>query len=196
MRPTNVTASILCKAYGRAKKLEKAFEVLELIESRHGEKPNCVVYTCLIQACVQNAQVNRGWDLFHRMIQSGLEPDAVTFGALIHGCVYSNRFDLAMGLVRRAYCVDEDGCSTAVASGGKVVHLQPEVMKVLSAALTRKMQTKFLEELTALLARNPPPKDSEADGCGEKNPRPAGGRSPQKRKQERTEAANNRFVSN
>lgn len=153
VRPTNVTASILCKSYGRAKKLDKAFEVLELMESEYGEKPNCVVYTCLIQACVRNGQVKRGWDLFHTMIQNGLQPDAVTFGALIHGCIYNNKFDMAMQLVRKAYCINEDGAPFGE-KGGTVVNLQPEVMKVLSTALARKKETKLSEQLNAVLARN------------------------------------------
>merc|ERR550514_2654053 len=118
VRPTNVTASILCKTYGRAKKLDKAFEVLELMETRYGEKPNLVAYTCLIQACVQNSQVKRGWDLFHSMLRSGVQPDAVTFGTLIHGCIYGNKFDMAMSLVRRAYCL-KDHHNNSSPSGGK-----------------------------------------------------------------------------
>merc|ERR1719316_1959713 len=88
--------------------LDKAVELMSLMESGYDEKPNLYVYTCLIQACVQNMQVKRGWDLFFSMQDKGIEPDAVTYGTLIHGCVYANKFDLAMTLVKRAYDVESD----------------------------------------------------------------------------------------
>merc|ERR1719324_929254 len=67
VKPSNVTFSILVKMYGKAKMLDKAAEIMDLMEHEYKEKPNLFVYTCLIQACVQNMQVKRGWELFHAM---------------------------------------------------------------------------------------------------------------------------------
>jgi len=149
VRPSNVTCSILVKMYGKAKMLDKAIGVLELMEKEYKEKPNLHVFTCLIQACVQNMQVKRGWDLFHQMQDSGIEPDGVTFGTLIHGCVYANKFDNAMTLVKRAYCQDGE-------KGGdeKIVPLQAEVLNALRCALSRKSRQEQVDDLDALMSKH------------------------------------------
>merc|ERR1719463_45398 len=132
VKPSNVTFSILVKMYGKAKMLDKAAEIMDLMEVEYKEKPNLFVYTCLIQACVQNMQVKRGWDLFHSMQEKNIEPDAVTYGTLIHGCVYANKFDLAVELVKRAYNVDvvadRSSSRKPLQKTGKIMQLQPEVL--------------------------------------------------------------------
>jgi pentatricopeptide repeat protein len=116
------------------------------------------VYTCLIQACVQNMQVKRGWDLFYAMQDKGIEPDAVTYGTLIHGCVYANKFDLAMTLVKRAYGVEsaEDRSPKRMPSQKteKSVQLQPEVLNALLSALNRKGKSDQSAELESLMNTN------------------------------------------
>merc|ERR1719277_1598994 len=92
--PSHVTTSIMVKLYGKMKMLDKAIAVNDLVESRYGQKPNLYVYTCLIQACVQNKQVRRSWEIFEQMLRSGIEPDAITYGTSVHGCIYFNRFEL------------------------------------------------------------------------------------------------------
>jgi pentatricopeptide repeat protein len=151
VRPSNVTCSILVKMYGKAKMLDKAIGILELMEKEYSEKPNLHVYTCLIQACVQNMQVKRGWELFHEMQDSGVEPDGVTYGTLIHGCVYGNKFDCAMTLVKRAYCEDTVSLKT---SHDKIVSLQPEVLNALRSALSRKSRQQQVDELDALMSKH------------------------------------------
>lgn len=160
VRPSNVTCSILVKMYGKAKMLDKATAVMELMENEYKEQPNLYVYTCLIQACVQNMQVKRGWDLFHDMPEKGIEPDGVTYGTLIHGCVYANKFDLAMTLVKRAYLVADQGAMSPTAKGrrqpapDKVVPLQPEVLNALLSALNRKGKSDQAQELEDLMTNN------------------------------------------
>jgi pentatricopeptide repeat protein len=148
VRPSNVTFSILVKMYGRAKMLDKAIGILDLMQQEYQEKPNLHVYTCLIQACVQNMQVKRGWDLFHQMQDSGVEPDGVTYGTLIHGCVYGNKFDCAMQLVKRAYGEDTEKHTD------RMVPLQPEVVGALRCALSRKSRQEQMDELDALISRH------------------------------------------
>merc|ERR1719191_1248690 len=161
VKPSNVTFSILVKMYGKAKMLDKATEIMDLMENDYKEKPNLFVYTCLIQACVQNMQVKRGWDLFHTMQEKGIEPDAVTYGTLIHGCVYANKFDLAMTLVKRAYNVeskesagDRSPKRRPAQKSEKSVQLQPEVLNALLSALNRKGKTDQAGELESLMEAN------------------------------------------
>lgn len=110
--PTHVTTSILVKMYGKAKMLDKAIEVSRMAEEEYGVKPNLHVFTCLIQACVRNSQIRSSWEVFNAMLREGVVPDAITYGSVIHGCVYQNKFEQAMELVRHAYALPApDGCS-------------------------------------------------------------------------------------
>jgi len=169
VKPSNVTFSILVKMYGKAKMLDKAAEIMDLMEVEYKEKPNLFVYTCLIQACVQNMQVKRGWDLFHSMQEKGIEPDAVTYGTLIHGCVYANKFDLAMTLVKRAYNLeikdsagDRSPKRKQTQKSEKSVQLQPEVLNALLSALNRKGKTDQAGELESLMKANTVSVDTRA----------------------------------
>eukprot|EP00449_Zooxanthella_nutricula_P000995 CAMPEP_0198511766 /NCGR_PEP_ID=MMETSP1462-20131121/15015_1 /TAXON_ID=1333877 /ORGANISM="Brandtodinium nutriculum, Strain RCC3387" /LENGTH=920 /DNA_ID=CAMNT_0044241149 /DNA_START=77 /DNA_END=2836 /DNA_ORIENTATION=- len=103
VRPTQVTASILVKMYGRAQEVDKALEVVERIKKDYGMTPNLHVYTCMIQACGRNQHVRRSWRVFGQMLLSGVVPDAIVFGTVIHGCIYQSRVDQALALVRYAY---------------------------------------------------------------------------------------------
>lgn len=158
MRPTNVTISILVKMYGRARLLEKAVTTVERMEGEYGEAPNLFVYTCLIQAFAQNGQVRRSWEVFGDMLRSGVEPDGVTFGTLIHGCVYLNKFDHAMCVVRQAYLKTGLPGSESVDFGfqhlrqKRVIPLQAEVLNTLLASLRRKRLAGSIAELEAIMA--------------------------------------------
>merc|ERR1719313_3214554 len=158
--PTPVTSSIMVKMYGKAKMLDKAVALSELLEKEYGQKPNIYVYTCLIQACVQNKQVRRSWETFNKMINAGVEPDAITYGTVIHGCVYLNKFTYAMSLVRHAYRrplppgADPETPFVATAPLKQSVPLQAEVLQMLLAALQRKEQGTLAAELEHIMAEN------------------------------------------
>jgi len=103
MMPTSVTTAILVKMYGRAQLPDKAAAVFDFIEYECGEKPDLFAYTCFIEACVQNRQVRRSWEVFDRMLRAGLVPDALAYTTAIHGCLQVCAFDHAMSLIRHAY---------------------------------------------------------------------------------------------
>lgn len=164
MAPTHVTASILVKMYGRAKQLDKAIMVSEMIEQEYGIMPNLYVYTCLIQACMQNRQLRKSLELFNRMLRSGIMPDAITYSTIIHGCVYHNRFEQAMSLVRHAYMLLAP--NTLLRSPNSLfyfekapvarpVHLQQEALRVLLAALQRKELQELVGELELIMQQQP-----------------------------------------
>jgi pentatricopeptide repeat protein len=168
--PSNVTSSILIKMYGRAGLLDKAVEMCEIIRREYGVAPNLHVHTCLIQACVQNKQLQRAWDMFNAMLRSGVVPDAITYGAVIHGCIYQNKLEPAMVLVRHAYMLEEPLSSSSTPGGGgggrspsamatleagamgRPVMLQTEVLHTLSSALRRRDRSACVAELEAILA--------------------------------------------
>merc|ERR1719387_70200 len=66
--PTNYTLSILVKLMGRSRRLNQAFSIIDELCSTHGFHPNIQVYTCLIQACIQNRQMDRALALHDKMI--------------------------------------------------------------------------------------------------------------------------------
>eukprot|EP00746_Dinoflagellata_sp_MGD_P122079 gnl/MRDRNA2_/MRDRNA2_57062_c0_seq1.p1 gnl/MRDRNA2_/MRDRNA2_57062_c0~~gnl/MRDRNA2_/MRDRNA2_57062_c0_seq1.p1 ORF type:complete len:840 (-),score=167.22 gnl/MRDRNA2_/MRDRNA2_57062_c0_seq1:10-2529(-) len=165
MRPSNVTYSILMKMYGKAKCLDKAFGILDMLKKQNSEPPNLWVYTCLIQACVQNMQIKRACDVFHDMENEGIEPDSVAYGALIHGCVYTNRFDLAMSYLRRAYLVERSPSRPQTGASPKtVVNLQPEVLNALLSALHRKGKGEQSAEIELLMQKHGIPVDNKTHG--------------------------------
>merc|ERR1719421_2479164 len=52
--PSNYTLSIMVKLLGRARRLDEVFALVEELSQANGFNPNVQVYTCLVQACVQN----------------------------------------------------------------------------------------------------------------------------------------------
>merc|ERR1719491_2892877 len=150
LAPTQVTISILVKMYGKAKMLDKAIALGRLVEHEYGMTPNLHVFTCLIQACVRNRQIRKSWEVFGNLLRSGVAPDAITYGTLVHGCIYNNRFDQAMAFLRHAYGlttssilmqslalgnVDTGGASAWMQKVGQAVRLQQDVLKMLMAAI-------------------------------------------------------------
>merc|ERR1719487_1654217 len=59
VRPSNFTLCTLVKLLGRARRLSQAFAVVEELSTKNGLKPNIQVFTCLIQACIHNRQLQQ-----------------------------------------------------------------------------------------------------------------------------------------
>merc|ERR1719478_1529610 len=66
--PSNFTLSILVKLLGRSRRLNQAFTMVETICKENGFRPNIFVYTCLIQACIQNRQLGRAITLHDQIM--------------------------------------------------------------------------------------------------------------------------------
>ncbi|EER16452.1 pentatricopeptide repeat-containing protein, putative, partial [Perkinsus marinus ATCC 50983] len=102
--PSNYTLSILVKLLGRARRLLEAFNMVEDLSTAYGFRANVHVYTCLIQACVHNKQLQRAMKLHDAMIQEyRVDPDQKTYAVLARGCIYSNQLEMAAKVVRCAY---------------------------------------------------------------------------------------------
>merc|ERR1719473_1047780 len=77
--PSNHSASILIKLYGRCKDLDAAFRVINEMPRKYGFRANAAVYTCLMSACIGNGQLERALELRSRMVDEGIYPDERTY---------------------------------------------------------------------------------------------------------------------
>jgi pentatricopeptide repeat protein len=102
--PSNYTLSILVKLLGRARRLNQAFTMVETICKEHGFRPNIQVYTCLIQACIQNRQLGRAIALHDEILnEGGCAPDQKTYSVIVRGCVQAGALEKAVEVIRCAY---------------------------------------------------------------------------------------------
>merc|ERR1719188_2608122 len=69
--PSNHSASILIKLYGRCRDVQAAFRVMEDLPRKYGFKPNAAVYPCLMATCTANGRLDLALDLRTRMAQAG-----------------------------------------------------------------------------------------------------------------------------
>merc|ERR1719161_1358125 len=138
--PSNFTLCTLVKLLGRARRLTQAFAMVEELSKNGGLKPNIQVFTCLIQACIHNRQLQRALDLHDEVIAAKCEPDQKIYTVLARGCVQGGNLGKAVELVRCAYCMSGHGFKQPSRSYG--------------------VETKVLEELVMKLNQGGP---SEAE---------------------------------
>merc|ERR1719454_2019192 len=101
--PSNFTLSILVKLLGRVRRLNQAFTLLEDMSAKHKFKPNVQVYTCLMQACVQNRKLDRALALHDQMVLADCPPDEKLYTGLARGCLQLHAPQKAADVVRTAY---------------------------------------------------------------------------------------------
>jgi len=102
--PSNYTLSILVKLLGRARRLKQAFALVEDLCGAYNIRLNVQVYTCLIQACLQNQKIDRALAVHDEMVQGlGREPDCKAYSVLLSGCLRAQALDEAMRVALCAY---------------------------------------------------------------------------------------------
>jgi len=102
VNPSNFTLSVLVKLCSRAKRLDRAFEMVQEITSKYSFRPNVHVYTNLIQACIQNKELWRAFEVLERLIKESIRPDVRTYSLLLRACVSCGQAQEAAGLMRAA----------------------------------------------------------------------------------------------
>merc|ERR1719313_64480 len=107
--PSNFTLCTLVKLLGRSRRLDQAFAIVEELKEKNGLRPNIQVFTCLIQACIHNRQLQRALELHDEIITAKCEPDQKTYTVLARGCVQGGNLSKAIEVVRCAYCVSGHG---------------------------------------------------------------------------------------
>jgi len=101
---SNYTLSIICKLFGRARRLQEAFSAVESISTSNGFRPNIEVYTSLMQACFHNRQCQRALSLHDEIVSEGYCcPDEKTYTVIVRGCLHSKVIDKAIDIVRCAF---------------------------------------------------------------------------------------------
>merc|ERR1719453_2971586 len=116
VHPSNFTLSILVKLLGRVRRLNQAFTLVEDLSAKHKFKPNVQVYTCLMQACIQNRKLDRALALHDQMVQAGCPPDEKLYTGLARGCLQLHAPHKAVDVVRTAYQLP--GATLAVSKKG------------------------------------------------------------------------------
>jgi len=100
--PSNYSASILIKLYGRCKDLDAAFRVINDMPKKYGFRPNNAVYTCLMSACIANGALDDAMDLRTRMVNENVYPDERTYSTLLRGALRASSVDYCLTLVNSA----------------------------------------------------------------------------------------------
>merc|ERR1719335_435229 len=100
--PSNFTLSLLVKLMNRARRLDRAFSIVEEISKKYRFHPNVHVYTNLIQGCASNQQLARGMSVLEQMIQERIVPDSRTYSILVRSSISKGLFDQAVGLLKGA----------------------------------------------------------------------------------------------
>jgi pentatricopeptide repeat protein len=133
--PSNYTLSIICKLLGRSRRLEQAFSLVESISKEHGFTPNIHVYTCLIQACFHNRQINRAFTLHDEMVRQGVLPDEKMYTSMTKGCLQAGLSEKAAAVVRCAYQMPCPG--GLLVAKGEPQGVESKCLKEVISALRR-----------------------------------------------------------
>jgi len=100
--PSNHSASIMIKLYGRCKDLDAAFRIINEMPRKYGFRPNNAVYTCLMSACISNGCTEKAMELRLRMVDEGIQPDDRTYSTLLRGALRASSVEQCVLLVNAA----------------------------------------------------------------------------------------------
>ncbi|CAO2818861.1 unnamed protein product [Amaranthus hypochondriacus] len=81
-------ASSLVDMYARCGKLENSFKVFNFVKDK-----DIVLWTCMIHASGMHGRGRKAMELFHKMEMENIQPDHVTFLALLYACSHSGMID-------------------------------------------------------------------------------------------------------
>jgi len=73
VEPTEITANILMNGFGRAKNLEKCFEIFSAFKAKLGNM-SPVSYNMLMSCCIMNRRPDRAVQIMEEMQKSGVQP--------------------------------------------------------------------------------------------------------------------------
>mmetsp|Transcript_11565 Transcript_11565/g.32548 ORF Transcript_11565/g.32548 Transcript_11565/m.32548 type:complete len:1085 (-) Transcript_11565:249-3503(-) len=164
VKPSNHSASILIKLYGRCCDLDAAFRVMNEMPQKYGFRPNAAVYTCLMSSCIGNSRMDLAMNLRKRMIEDDISLDEKTYSTLLRGALRSSSVESCVVLI-----------NAALDQGGRRLLDEELVQGALSLVQRRRLWDERGRELFARLreagvAVRPP---ADAHACPA---RPHGGR--------------------
>jgi len=112
--PSNHSASILIKLYGRCKDMNAAFRVVNEMPQKYGFRANGAVYTCLMSACISNGRLDQAMELRVRMEKEGMYCDEKTYSTLLRGALKAGSVEQCVTLLNAA--LDQKGNRGSVRS--------------------------------------------------------------------------------
>lgn len=74
--------------------LDRAFKLLDKMKQRR-ERPDEILYNCLIDVCIRLRDINRAVAVFNEMQMANVSPSSVTYGILIKAYGRANQLDNA-----------------------------------------------------------------------------------------------------
>jgi len=98
--PSNFTLSILVKLMNRARRVDRAFSIVDEVTKKYKFSPNVHVYNNLIQACASNQQLDRAFEVMKEMKMKRVAPDSRSYSILLRGSLYKGLFQQAAGILR------------------------------------------------------------------------------------------------
>lgn len=102
IRPSNYTLTVLVRILGHARRIERAFEVVDTVTRKGHFRANSHVCCALVNACLQGRDVQRAREVFEQMVRDRIPPDTKTTQALVRALLAANQTPQAAGLLRTA----------------------------------------------------------------------------------------------
>eukprot|EP00177_Eucheuma_denticulatum_P002376 GFKZ01004260.1.p1 GENE.GFKZ01004260.1~~GFKZ01004260.1.p1 ORF type:complete len:656 (-),score=50.99 GFKZ01004260.1:383-2350(-) len=99
--PNLVTFTVLIGMCANAKQPERAFQLFSEIKHWNIRRANVVTYTALIEACAKAGWPQRAEMVMAAMMENGIRPNEISYGALMDGWTRCGRIDKAFEIIDR-----------------------------------------------------------------------------------------------
>jgi len=91
----HIVYTALISAHCRNGVMANAEALLEEMQQEEGCSPNKMTYSSIVKGHCNRGDLTAALQMFHRMLECGIEADAVIFNTLLDGCVQQANFQLA-----------------------------------------------------------------------------------------------------
>lgn len=143
--PSNHSASILIKLYGRIHDVDAAFRVLDELPLRYSFRPNTAVFTCLMATCAANGRLDLAMGILPRMKAEGCWPDEKTYSTLLRSTLRAGSVEQCELVVNAALddggrrCLDAELAQSVLLLAHRrnlwAVHGQPLLERIRAAGI-------------------------------------------------------------
>lgn len=100
--PTEYTLTNMVKLHGRCRALEDAYQLVAEWESKFGQKPTVIHYTCLMSGCLRQKSYDLAWAAYELMEKQKVRPDETTLGTLLPAMAQAKQWARVARLGERA----------------------------------------------------------------------------------------------